>query len=71
MTRIIQSRNKREGLYAGWRVTAGRHSLNWSGRQVNHERTGGTYYGKADSLRERIPPGDYYGDPLGGGWGCA
>lgn len=48
MNRIIKSRNKREGHYAGWRVTGGRNTLNWNCRQINHERTRGCVI----SLRE-------------------
>lgn len=33
--RIIESRNKREGQYAGWRVTG------MKCHQINHERAGG------------------------------
>lgn len=39
--RIIESRNKREGQYAGCRVTGGRNTLNWNCKQINHERAGG------------------------------
>jgi hypothetical protein len=39
--RIIESRNKREGHYAGYRVTGGRESLNWKCRPISHERAGG------------------------------
>ncbi|MDK6077923.1 hypothetical protein [Massilia varians] len=53
MTRIIRSRNQREGRYAGWRVTGGRNRLNWNCRQINHERTGGSAYPKAWSLKSR------------------
>lgn len=51
MTKIIKSRNQREGHYAGWRVTGGRNTLNWSMKQINHERTGGGLRAKTNSLR--------------------
>lgn len=40
--KIIESRNKREGGYAGRRVTGGRSGSSWpGGKQINHERAGG------------------------------
>ncbi len=41
MTKIIESRNKREGGYAGWRATGGRRSLNGNDQPIKHERAGG------------------------------
>lgn len=67
----IKSRNQREGLYAGrfkvYNVSAGRMS------RASHRRSGSS--GHFMPLRHPgeawTPPGGYYGDPLGGGWGCA
>jgi hypothetical protein len=64
MKRTTESRNRREGHYAGrsnWSREYGRHQ-----GPLRHMRTGQDGHG---SLRERIPPGGWYGDPLGGGWG--
>lgn len=41
MQRILESRNKREGRYAGWRSTGGRHALNSQCRPIGHQRAGG------------------------------
>lgn len=49
--KIIESRNKREGRYVGWRVTGGRNTLNWSMKQINHERAGRGSWAKAKDLR--------------------
>jgi hypothetical protein len=64
MNRIIQSRNKREGNYAG---KVYRYNVSY-GRVRAARRRAGCRCGRP-GLRERIPPGGYYGDPLGGGWG--
>lgn len=64
MNRIIESRNEREGRFAGkvWRYNLSRgrgRSRRCRAGESGHNR----------SLRGRIPPGGWYGDPLGGGWG--
>ncbi len=70
MNRTTQSRNRREGRYAGRRTRfcIEFNRYNWNRMPGSrHYRTGQD--GRNDSLRERIPPGGWYGDPLGGGWG--
>lgn len=66
MNRIIESRNQREGHFAG---KVPRYSLSRGRVRAVRRRAGQD--GHNGSLRERIPSGGYYGDPLGGGWGCA
>lgn len=64
MNRIIESRNEREGRFVGkvwiYNLSRGRGRSRRC-RAGQNERSG--------SLGERIPPGGWYGDPLGGGWG--
>lgn len=70
MKPITKSRNEREGRYAGRRrrSTIEFHRYNWIRPPgTRHFRTGPD--DRNESLRERIPPGGWYGDPLGGGWG--
>lgn len=64
MQRIIESRNEREGHYAGkvYRYNVSRGRARAARRRAGQD-------GRNGSLRERIPVGGYYGDPLGGGWG--
>jgi hypothetical protein len=66
MQRIIESRNEREGHFAGkvWRYSV-------SHGRTRSRRCRAGQDGHNGALRERIPPGGWYGDPLGGGWGCA
>jgi len=66
MKRTTESRNQREGRYAGkgWR-----YDCSTDRARAGHRRSGQD--GRNGSLRERIPPGGWYGDPIGGGWGCA
>lgn len=66
MTQVIQSRNQREGHYAG---KVYRYNISYGRVRAVRRRAGQD--GHNGSLRERVPAGGYYGDPLGGGWGDA